>query len=192
MKDTDRTVIPTIRMEVEDIRKSRPTVKIKQDKAYYAALARKARGYKALPNQMRPALEGVADYVRQVMIPRTFRQEGPGWRRLSLRTQREREFAGYDPKHPILRRTGDLMNELTQKSHPSHIEIIRVGKNARIEIGGSSKKFVENQMGMREQNLPARPMVPGTGNIRIEDRDRIAMAEIIRRSLKKQFKARVT
>lgn len=184
---TDTKKIPSISVDVADITKSRPTVKIKQDKAYYAAIAKKTRPYKALPQKMKPALEAVGEYVRKEMIPRTFQREGPGWAPLSLRTQREREFQGYDGRHPILRRSGDLYNELTQKGHPSHIELIRVGKHARIEIGGSSKKFIENQMGVKEQRLPARHMVPGTGNIRVENRDRARMAQIIRRTLNKEL-----
>jgi hypothetical protein len=95
-----------------------------------------------------------------------------------------RKFQGYDGEHPILQRSGDLYRELTDKSHPRHIEIIKVGSRARIEIGGSSAKFIENQMG--QPRLPARPMVPGTGNIPITDQDRQmmqseAMKELARR-----------
>lgn len=35
-----------------------------------------------------------------------FRAEGPGWKPLAQRTQNERAAQGYDPKHPILERTG--------------------------------------------------------------------------------------
>lgn len=181
----DKLPLPT--MEVRDLDKSTMTVKIYADKNFLSQATRRLRPYKSLPYTFRPALDAVADYVRVEMIPRTFKQEGPGWAPLRPRTVMERISKGYGGPHPILVRKGDLFAELTKKSHPRHIEIIKVGKNARIEIGGSSAKFIENQMGVRAQRLPARPMIPGTGHIPIPERDRQAIKSIMMKSIRQRL-----
>lgn len=182
----DQFDTPTV--EIHDLNNSRSTVRIMADKSTFATAVGKLRPYKSIPYTMRPALERVADYVRVEMIPRVFKQEGPGWRRLSPRTVMDRISMGYGGAHPILVRKGDLLAELTKKSHPNHIEIIKTGKNARIEIGGSSAKFIENQMGVQAQRLPARPMIPGTGHVPLPDRDREAIKAIILKSLRQKLK----
>lgn len=182
------TKLPSIRVETQDINNTRSTVRIIQDKGFYSDAASRLKPYKALPKKLKPAMEGIADYYRRVMIPRVFQREGPGWVPLARRTQKERELMGYNPQHPILKRTGDLLQELTQKSHPAHVEVITVGKNARIEIGGSSEKFVQNQMGDRGMNLPTRKMIPGTGSINIESGDRMEIQRIIDRTIKENLR----
>lgn len=169
--------------EVASIKQKQSRILITPSKSSISRAIDRVQEYKALPRKFRPALENVADYVRREMIAGTFVREGPGWPQLAKRTQVERESLGYGAQHPILKRTGDLYNELTEKSHPKHIEVIRTGRNARIEIGGSSKKFVENQMGMPGQRLPSRPMIPGTQWLKLRDRDRIAINDIIKKSL---------
>lgn len=144
--------------------------------------------YKNFPVTAKPALEKVADYVRMEMIPRTFAQEGPGWRQLSKRTQRERSAQGYGAQHPILIRSRDLYKELTEKSHPKHVEIIKTGKDARITIGGSSEKFVRNQLGDRDLNIPPRPMLPGVGRKRLNSRDSSKIQDILVRSIRSEMK----
>lgn len=175
-------------LEIQDLDRSSMTVKIMADKSTFSHAIGRLKPYKSIPYKMRPALERVADYVRVEMIPRVFKQEGPGWRRLAPRTVMERISQGYSGAHPILVRKGDLFAELTKKSHPRHIEIIKTGKNARIEIGGSSAKFIENQMGVQQQRLPARPMIPGTGHVPLPDRDRQEIARIIMKALRQQLK----
>lgn len=188
--NTSSDRLPTIRVEVENVKRTPIKARITQDKSAYARLARRTEPYKSLPNKFRPALEQVADYYRRVIMKRVFKQEGPGWVGLSQRTQRERQSMGFKPAHPILQRTGDLMRELTERSHPSHVEVIRVGKNARIEIGGSSKKFIENQTGYSPTapNLPQRQMLPGAGSKLIEQGDKIEMRRIINRVVKQTMK----
>lgn len=170
---------------IEDINENsrRSTVKITLDKTSLSRIRGRLQPYENVPRLFRPALEEVADYVRGVVIPETFEKEGPGWRQLARRTVSERIRAGFPGKHPILQRTGDLYEELTEKYHHKHVEVLRVGRNARIEIGGSSKKFIENQMGRRDTNLPARPMIPGTGNIPLRREHRDAIADIINSSI---------
>lgn len=171
--------------EIENINRSRSTAKIVMDKHSLSQAAKRMKPYKSLPYYFKPALERVADYVREVVIPRTFEKEGPGWAPLSHMTMNLRKFYGFPADHPILQRTGDLFQELTEKSHPKHIEIIKVGRIARIEIGGSSEKFIENQMG--GPRLPARPMIPGTDPmVPLLDEDKrklrdTAMIELINR-----------
>lgn len=148
----------------------------------------RSKPYKNFPNTMRPALEKVADYVRTTMIPRTFDQEGPGWRQLSRRTQAERVAEGYNPKHPILIRSRDLYKELTEKSHPKHVEIIKTGKNARITIGGSSEKFLRNQLGDRELNIPPRPMLPKEN--KLSPQDSTAIQQILENAITAELKRR--
>jgi Phage virion morphogenesis family len=137
------------------------------------------RPYKNFPITAKPALSKVADYVRMEMIPRTFHQEGPGWRKLSRRTKKERAAQGYGASHPILIRSKDLFKELTDKSHPNHVEVIKTGKYARITIGGSSEKFIRNQTGDKSLHIPSRPMIPGTMNTSLPDRDRQAINKIL-------------
>lgn len=185
MPEENSRAIPSIRLHVDNATRSSPTVKIMQDKSFAAAVEAKLRPYRNLPEKFRPALEEVAEYVRKQMIPRTFDNEGPGWAPLARRTQLERQQAGFSPQHPILYRTGDLFNELTEKSHPKHIEVIKTGKYARIEIGGSSEKFIQNQMGVPEQRLPQRSMIPGTGGIPIRVEDRRNIQRIIKEAMRK-------
>lgn len=179
--------LPTISVEIAELNRATNRVTITQDKQAFS-LGRE-QPYKALPNAFRPALEKIADYVRTEMIPRTFTKEGPGWAPLAGRTVSERIAAGYGGHHPILRRSGDLFKELTERSHPHHLEIIKVGKNARIEIGGTSPKFKQNQTGIGEgsQRLPQRPMIPGTGGLQIPDRDMVAMRQIIIKAINQKM-----
>ena len=155
-------------------------IKISANPAFASSVTGRLTPYKNFPVTLRPALEKVADYVRMEMIPRTFREEGPGWRKLSKRTQRERAAQGYNPKHPILYRSGDLFKELTDKGHPKHVEFIKTGVNSRIVISGSSEKFFRNQGGNQIFRIPPRPMFPGTGGIPLPDRDRKNINDILR------------
>lgn len=179
--------LPDFKPIIGELNRSKSTIKIGVGPGFYRTLNKELAVYKQLPELFRPALQKIGDYVRMEMIPRTFEAEGPGWAPLSRRTVSERVHWGHRP-FPILQRTGDLMRSLTQKSHPNHVEIIKVGKYARIEIGASSQKFVENQMGKAETNLPARPMIPGVKGLPLPDRDRLAMQGIIRKSLNDRIK----
>ena len=157
-----------------------------------------ARG-KIAPHQnfyrtVSPALEKVADYIRMRVITRTFQQEGPGWRPLAMRTRAERKAQGYNPEHPILFRTGDLFKELTEKTHPKHVQIIKVtNSSATVTIEGSSEKFKRNQYGDATLKIPARPMVPGKNKaLSIKDQRAISaiMAENIQKAVMRQNLAR--
>lgn len=149
--------------------------------------SQRTAAYKAFPAKTKPALEKVADYVRVEMIPRTFQKEGPGWRKLSKRTKRERAEQGYGASHPILKRTGELFKELTQKSHPKHIEIVKTGKYARVTIGGSSEKFMRNQGGNWLLHIPSRPMIPGTEHLPLPQRDRMMIKKILEDNIRKEL-----
>lgn len=157
------------------------TAKIVLDKQSVSNALGRSNPYQSLPSKFMPALEQIGDYVRTTMIPRVFQQEGPGWASLAKMTQRDRATKGFNPQHPILIRTRDLFQELTEKSHPQHIEIIKTGTRSRIEIGGSSAKFVQNQLGRGAtgQRLPKRAMIPGTGGIPILDSDKEQMRRIL-------------
>lgn len=178
--------LPDFGMEVRQLNGAKVGVKITANKRWFTTAVQRTQRYKALPYRLRPALERVADYVRVEMIPRTFEKEGPGWAPLANRTMRERQAQGFNPTGPILQRSGDLYAELTQRTHPKHYEVIRTGKNARIEIGGTSEKFVRNQLGqgIAGQHLPRRSMIPGTGGTPLTDRDRLAIKTILRNAIK--------
>lgn len=182
--------LPDFSVEVKNLQDASAVVKIKANKDFFARAVNRTKPYKALPAMFRPVLEKIADYVRITLIPETFEREGPGWHPLARRTVAERIQAGFGGKHPILVRSGDLFKELTDRSHPKHIEVIRTGKNARLEMGGSSEKYIQNQLGVTSQRLPARPMIPGTGNLPLPDRDRIAMKAIAERAIKERLEMR--
>ena len=180
--------IPTIEFEVNEINtKSDSRVRINVAQSFHHKVGETLKPYKNVPKLFRPALEQIGDYVRINMIPRTFNSEGPGWAPLSQRTITDKRRLGYGNRK-ILQRSGDLYKELTSKAHPKHFEIIRVGKMARIEIGGSSAKFLENQQGRTDKNLPARPMIPGTGGTQFAARDRIEIRRIIQRAIRERTK----
>lgn len=160
---------------------------IRVNPRFASDVVNRAQPYKAFPYKAKPALEKVADYVRTEMIPRTFAAEGPGWRRLSRRTQRERVAQGYGAHHPILVRTKDLYKELVDKSHPNHVEMVKTGKYARVEVGGSSEKFVRNQLGDFARRIPSRPMIPGTEWLRLPDRDRMMIKKILEDGIRKEL-----
>lgn len=187
MPKQQSVTLPTVDVEVKALNKTSATATFKPDKAFAAQITKRLAPYKHLPRTFKPALEAVADYVRGEMIVRTFKSEGPGWKPLAPRTINERMAQGYGGPHPVLVRTGDLFDELTKKSHPKHVEIIKTGKNARIEIGGSSQKFIQNQTGKGEgmQRLPRRAMIPGTGNVPMSPRDHVRIKQIITKSISK-------
>ena len=160
------------------------TVTIKVDPKSVSNITQRIAPYKSLPDKFRPAMQALADYYTGTAIPRTFNSEGPGWRPLSKRTQRERSLLGYGPRHPMLRRTGDLFKELTEKAHSHHIETITVGQTSRLVVGGSSTKFIRNQLGDTILRIPARPMLPGTGWITISAEDQAAMDQILTEKVK--------
>lgn len=180
-----------LRVEVENLNRSRSTAIIRADKAFAAQVEGRTRPYKNLPVMFKPALEETAKYVRTTMIPRIFEREGPGWSNLAPRTVAERIAAGYSGSHPILQRSGDMLASLTERSHPEHVEIIKVGKNSRIEIGSRSKKFRDNQLGNLHTRLPARPMLPGTGSNQISMTDKIAIEGFFKRVKERNRDARI-
>lgn len=67
-----------------------------------------------------------------------FLDEGPPqWKELALSTQRQRRARGFDPKHPILRRTGDLMRAITDSSHRLNIHRVRNYKHRTVGLLGT-------------------------------------------------------
>src|SRR3954470_17255022 len=98
---------------MQDLNHTKTTATIHLDKSAMARIVDRTHPYQSIPRMFRPALEEVADYVRETMIPRTFQDEGPGWPPLAPRTVGERVAAGYKGRHPMLIRTRDLFHELT-------------------------------------------------------------------------------
>lgn len=181
--------LPTFDLTVHQLNSKSNTVKFSVDRVSMLKVDKEVQKYKRLPERFRPALEKVGDYTRQEMIPATFKREGPGWSKLAPRTISERISGGYGGTHPILYRTGDLYKSLVEKSHPKHIEIVKLGKRSSIEVGSSSAKFIENQTGNAPgRKLPARPMIPGTGGLDLLTRDRMAIDEIVRKAIKEKLR----
>lgn len=180
----DHPKLATPSVEIGNLNKATGTVTIKQSKEFYTQVSRRLKPYKAIPYKFKPAMEQLAYYLRKRAVPETFSKEGPGWHPLAKRTVNDRVFLGYEGRHPILKRSGDLFRELTETSHPKHIEIIRTGKKARLEFGGSSQKFIDNQRGLKSQRLPSRPMIPGSQHSVLPTRMRQEMNSIISKAIK--------
>lgn len=117
--------------------------------------------YSRLPIILRQWLsEQVADRMRKSFRTNFEREGRPRWAPLSEKTIKERERMGFPGAHPILKRTGDLFSEVVEKSHSSHIELVRDRINyIELEMGGSSGKYRGHQFGKAKQPLPQRIMV---------------------------------
>jgi hypothetical protein len=166
------------------------TVTIQAEPSFTANVTKQMLPYQQLSTAVQPALEDIATYLRDKVIPGIFKSEGPGWASLSKRTQIERQKAGFNPTHPILRRSGDLFAELTSKSHPKHVETIQVSPGKyTLTIGGSSEKFVNNQLGRGDLNLPQRSMLPGVGGMTLNPADAIKIQDLFTTRVEQQLKA---
>jgi hypothetical protein len=173
---------------VTQLQQSPTVIKITATPDFNANVSKEMLPYQQLETVVGPALSDVADYLRTSVIPTIFKSEGPGWQNLAKRTQKERQAQGYNPTHPILRRTGDLFAELTSKGHPNHIESIQTSPGRfKLTIGGSSTKFVNNQLGRSDLNLPARPMLPGTGGMKLNPADAQKIQDIFTSKVAEQL-----
>lgn len=84
--------------------------------AYDASADRVARILKTIEDTIQDLREGWERVVPIVLasIRQNFTVEGrPAWAPLAPRTRAERSRQGFDPAHPILVRTGELMREAT-------------------------------------------------------------------------------
>lgn len=93
-----------------------------------------------------------------------FAAEGPMWEPLRPRTIAERERLGFEGKHPILERTGQLRFSATDASHPDHVEEMgQVSDGVFILMLGSNHPHYDllHFGGMNSSNrpVPARPMM---------------------------------
>lgn len=92
-------------------------------------------------------------------IRTNFRTEGGlvrgGWQPLSPVTVAEKARLGFPAA--ALVRTGDLLESLTNPSHPDHVATITKNK---VTISASSGKYRGHDKGFPPTNLPARQMVP--------------------------------
>ena len=108
------------------------------------------------------------DLARQVILE-TFQGEGHSgvvggapWSPLAPRTQRERAWLGFDPHHPILFRTGTLLESLVDENSSEHVVVrAQMGPGRWVgRLGTTDDRFEELQQGVPGRNLPARPMWP--------------------------------
>ena len=118
--------------------------------------------------------EELAEFLGEVaidsaheVVQRTFEGEGQNpeigsnrWVELAPRTIFERVMEGYG-EGPILVRTGELRDSLTDESHPlAVVERTKIGKRYEVKMGTTNPRFDPLQMGAPSSNLPSRPMWP--------------------------------
>lgn len=61
---------------------------------------------------------------------------GEKWQRLAPMTQTVRSESGFAPRHPILKRTGDLQRSFTDANHPRHVfQVGRLAGQTVVVIG---------------------------------------------------------
>ena len=136
----------------------------------YSALARRMRPIReieaaigkfkdeAAPTAMRIAMETMKD--------RFYEEGSPDWKELAPSTQRQRKALGYGAAGPKLRRTGDLLRSLTDKTDAMNIHLIRQYSKRTVGIlGTKDTRYPELQEGtlMEGGNIPPRWMWPGLG-----------------------------
>ena len=120
-----------------------------------------------LSDRLGPMLVNAAlDFAHDV-IADIFRGEGmsgiiggQAWAPLAERTRRERAQLGFPSEHPILYRTGSLLDALVDEGSPGHVvERGRVGPGHYTgKLGTTDPRFEELQTG--RDDMPARPMWP--------------------------------
>lgn len=101
---------------------------------------------------------GVEKRLRESIRER-FRKEGAPqypWPALSEFTALDRIRHGFPPYHPILQRTGELMDSLILKSHPMHIFNMAA---KWMEFGTRDFKAVFHQSPAPRKLIPRRPML---------------------------------
>lgn len=104
------------------------------------------------------------DAVHEVIVQGVhdvFEAEGiPEWPPLAELTIVQRRLLGF-AEGPILRRTGELLESLTDTSSRYHIFEVKLSSTvAQIIVGTSLPKAFPLAYGDEETNLPARPMFP--------------------------------
>ena len=108
-----------------------------------------------LQDMRKPFNEIIPDYT--AAIREEFRKEGrPKWKQLQPSTMADRARKGYPPAHPILFRTGTLLNAFTLKQSKFHVRTI-TKRSLTIGASGSLHYPSAHQYGYPDNNLPARP-----------------------------------
>lgn len=104
--------------------------------------------------------DSIYDAVIQGVLD-VFESEGiPEWPPLAELTIVQRRLLGF-AEGPILQRTGELLESLTESSSRYHIFEVKLGKTeAQIVIGTSLPRALPLAYGDDSENLPSRPMFP--------------------------------
>lgn len=108
---------------------------------------------------------------------------GEKWKPLSPWSQDDRRKHGYGPKHPILKRRGDLRSSWTNKSHPGHYMSVRetsAEMGSMLEVNGYNLMAI-HQFGAiishpksgKPLIIPARPIFGYYGMLPTEDEIKI-------------------
>lgn len=113
-------------------------------------------------------IDAAMEFAHNVILD-IFRGEGYSgivgsrpWAPLAPRTRAERVRLDFPAEHPILYRTGSLLDALVDEGSPMHvIEMNQIGPGHwQGKMGTTDPRFEELQMGVEDRNLPARPMWP--------------------------------
>lgn len=140
----------------------------------YLVLKVKPDGLKKIDGVLRDIQVGIAktqDFAAPAAltlaistIEDRFLAEGtPDWKELAPSTQRQRAARGYPPASPILRRTGDLLRSLTDKTDDMNIYRIRTYVHRTVGILGTKDfRYTILQWGNELEGgfVPARWMWP--------------------------------
>ena len=121
-------------------------------------VARRLEAFALYVSDLTPAWPAV-DRAVQSVIAAQFASEGAHggeiWKPLKPRTQRERQRLGFQPSHPILRRTGDLEKSLTQGTG----DTISAHLPLQYRYGTAVPYFVYHQSKAPRTRLPRRAPV---------------------------------
>ena len=108
-----------------------------------------------------PVMGGRVDVLARRLIRRMFDTEGRAsgrgqWQALSPNYAKRRAF----PNKPLLRQEDELYRALTERGNENQ-ELTLTRNTYSLTVGGSVRaKFIGHQLGLPEQNLPARQMIP--------------------------------
>lgn len=137
----------------------------------------------ANPNQIdvKPIVRAIAMGIQQNYINES-NGDGQKWAPLQPKTQKIRAYLGYNPRHPILTRTGAGMRSFFGGS--DHVERIETSSSGwRLVVGSVDQETIDNFTGDPKANRPPRPMTKLSDKAKSEVSDSIrGMIKTIRAS----------
>ena len=104
--------------------------------------------------------EVIADAIRESIAENFRRESGDGaeWPQLAAMTVAQRQEHGYPGEHPMLVRSGSLLDSLTNPNNADHIEkLTATNESLDVEIGSLDSRVIALDRGLG--NVPARPFL---------------------------------